>query len=79
MIKPRPEPNSLARLTLLPGELSIISTLGTASPTLTKLGRELWKWQTGCWARGALAARRLAANMVAIYVCMAFGVAFEMD
>ena len=35
MIKPLPEANSFSKLTLVPGDVSVKSTEGIASPTLT--------------------------------------------
>lgn len=61
--------NSLAMLTLLPGESSTRSTLGMASPTLTKAGRVAWK--RADWVprvRGTVAVKRRAANI--LQLCM---------
>lgn len=44
MIRPSPVANSLARLTVFPGDFSVrTSRFGTESPTLTKAGRVEWK------------------------------------
>lgn len=44
MIRPSPVANSLARLTVFPGDFSVrTSKFGMVSPTLTKAGRVEWK------------------------------------
>jgi hypothetical protein len=63
MIKPLPV-SSLARLTLLPGEPSTRSRLGSLSPTLTKTGAEAWKERRPAAQRVTGNSVRAAANMV---------------
>lgn len=62
IIKPFPV-SSLARFTLLPGEFSMRSTLGTLSPTFTNAGAEAWKRRRLATAR-VRGRRRTGANMV---------------
>jgi hypothetical protein len=68
IIRPLPFLSSLAMLTLLPGEFSMSSTLGTLSPTATALRVEAWngaalgaKRRRAAWRAGN---RRRVANIV---------------